>query len=123
MKKLIVLALVLCSSCAWLTTSAKKVEQVTVHCADVAVRQNVVSLLPLVMAVVTGNADNWRQQLEAVAKEFGQDALACTLQAAQDALEESAKVDDAGARKMAAADTSASKTRQFIKEKKYVFAD
>ncbi len=88
MKKMV--ALILCalmfSSCAWLKSSANTAKQVVIDCTVPALKDAAENLLPLVLAVLTGNNGNWRDILGDLGKDAGKEALACALKAATNAL-------------------------------------
>lgn len=56
-----------------------QIATVVVDCASEAIKTRVAEILPAVIAIVTGNAGNWSEQLAALT-ELGLDIVACALQ-------------------------------------------
>jgi hypothetical protein len=79
-----VLMLTLGSCCVFrgdCKTPAGQIATTVVNCTIEAVKTGAIQLLPAVIAILTGNAPNWMEQLDAL-KVLGLDALACALQQA-----------------------------------------
>lgn len=97
----LVVALASQPGCSWWNSdTGKGIRQDTIDCTLESVKANAASLLPTIMAILTGDFSNWKQQITAIAKEFGADATACALRAAserlQDAIVPTAPANDEG---------------------------
>lgn len=73
-------------SCAWWHKHSAEVEEVAINCGVTALRDAGQSLLPAVLAILTGGSINWQEQINAFGKQFGQDAVACALEFASSKL-------------------------------------
>jgi hypothetical protein len=111
------------SACGWIhSDTVNDIKNSTIDCTIEAVKSNAASLLPVVMTIVTGSSGNWKQQLAAIGKEFGRDALACSLQMAAIDLQENAKMGGASETYIEAAATALSKAHGYMAEQKYTYA-
>lgn len=111
--------------CSWFKSdTAKQIADGAIQCAIQSVQSNARSLLPTILAILTGKADNWKQQVEAIAKEFGRDATACALVIASQELTNSipaaGSADDP---KVKEAQQGVLKASTFINEKNWTFAE
>ncbi len=108
-------------SCAWWgSDTSTAIRRSTIDCTVEAVKANAAHLLPVVMAIVTGHAPNWREQLATFGKEFGRDALACSLQMA--AIELQNRVAMGGPSDKANENQSALvKTRTYVSEQRWTY--
>lgn len=107
------------TGCAGLWKDTAPVRNKVFDCVKSVAKENAVRLLPAVIAIFEGNADNWRDQLGAFGKQFGEEALACAVNAATEEIHEKVM---AGVAADAHADSSAlTKARTFAAEKKWSF--
>lgn len=67
-------------NCAWFKSEAKTGGTIAVDCSVSSVKSVVPQLIGTVEAIFSGNAQNMLQQIEALAKQFGSDAVACAAQ-------------------------------------------
>lgn len=75
----IALMLLLCTGCSLFAGPASPGGQVVIDCAVPAVAQVAAELVPVVTAILEGNAPDWQAMLVAL-EGVGKDALACALQ-------------------------------------------
>jgi hypothetical protein len=73
-------------NCAWWDKHGQQVEDVAINCGTTAIHDAAMHLLPAVLAIVSGGSINWNEQLNAFAKQFGQDSVACALEFASNKL-------------------------------------
>ncbi len=112
------------SSCAWLSSTGSKVEEVVIDCAIQSVKDVAIQILPVVVAILTGNSPDWRKMLEGLAKEMGRDVVACALNEA--AIELQAKIPATGpdgTSVTAEAMQGTQKARTYLGEKKWQFKE
>lgn len=74
------------ANCAWWNKHGEQVEDVGVNCATVSIKDAAMNILPAVLAILSGGSVSWNEQLNAFAKQFGQDSVACALEFASNKL-------------------------------------
>lgn len=72
-------------NCDWITSGAKEGGKIAIDCTVKSASEKAGDLLPAVMAILYG-ADSWKEQLSALGKDFGRDALACAIALAEERL-------------------------------------
>ncbi len=107
------------SGCAWIHSTGKQIGSDAIDCAVEAVRSNAAHLLPIVKAIITGEAPNWAEMLTAFVKEFGRDAVACALQQASSDIQASSPA--AGTATGDAQLQGLTKARTYIDDQKWSF--
>jgi hypothetical protein len=80
------------TGCSWLKSEGKAVGSVVYDCSKKAVMDKIEDLWPTVLVILGSGAANWEMQLLALAKEFGEEALACVVEYAAGKLEGAATV-------------------------------
>lgn len=113
------------SACSWFRSdTVKDIGQGLIDCGIQAVQSNARSLLPTILAILTGKADNWKDQVEALAKEFGRDATACALRVASEELINSVPASgSADDPKVKETQQGVLKASTFINDKKWQFKE
>jgi hypothetical protein len=118
------LCVLMISGCAswWRSETVKNIRRDAIDCTVEAVKANAAQLLPAMVAILTGSASNWRDQVGAFAKEFGVDAAACALQHAAIALQQTvAPTGAAPTPENEGSFAGLTKARTYIDEQHWVF--
>lgn len=68
------------TSCSGLQNAGGEIKSVVIDCGTQAIQSSVGQLWPVIQAVLTGDAPDWRKMLLGLASEFGRDAVACALE-------------------------------------------
>jgi hypothetical protein len=128
MKKLtaIVLSIVLftLAGCSWLRSdTVTDGKNKAIDCATESLKQNALSIYRVVVAIVTGRADNWKQQLAALGKEFGRDTLACAVRLALGSLQEDVSLGTPADHDGVPATTAVGRANEFMQEQGYVYEE
>lgn len=74
---LLSLAIVACT--AQQQKQAGDVEHVVIDCARAELQQQITDLVPVLRAIVSGEAVDWRAMIDGLADRLGRDAVACAL--------------------------------------------
>ena len=112
--------------CAWWhSEEGQRIKNAVIDCSTEAIKSNSAHLLPVIMAILTGTAPNWDQQIEAFTKEMGRDAVACAMDMASRELLASVPASGSGAEltpEAKAAQGGVTKARTYVQTKGWKYA-
>lgn len=115
------------AGCSWFQgDTIKNIGTGAINCTVQAIQSNARSLLPTVLAILTGKKVDWKNQLEDVGKEAGRDVLGCALVIASQELIMSVPASGSGAELDAAvqnAQRGVLKASEYINDKNWTFTE
>jgi len=82
---IVLLVALILSSCSWWSEHKGPAKATAIACAK---QEAVSDLAPAVLEILAGGSLSWRDQLEAFATKFGEDALACAVKVARSTFEQ-----------------------------------